>query len=122
MEDRNKIEDFCKMMIKHSPCNVTHPLPLIKEKAEKKLSVDGLISFNIMLKEWDRISPEDKKEIAKLLLLSSHKVADVMDATHELLDETKDVFDYVNEHPEYANKNELDQDDMLRDIEKLFGL
>ena len=122
MENKtNKLGEFCKMMIKHSSSNIEHPLPLIKEKAEKRLSTDGLISFNIILKEFNRMDLEDKKEVSKLLLLSCNKIVDVMDATHELLEETKDVFDYISEHPEVAT-NEVTTDDILKDIEGLLDI
>ena len=127
MNEKNKegskaLGEFCKMMIKHSPCNVQHPMPLIEEKAKKRLTTDGMISFKLILKEWEKCSPEDKKNIARLLLLNANTVVEVMDASHDLLDETKDVFDYLNEHPEYQGKNDSSSDSMLKDLENLLGL
>ena len=106
------------MMVKHSSHNVPHPLPLIEEKAKNRLTEDGYISFKIILKEWEKVKEQDKKVISKLLVLQSHPLADVMDATHELLEESKDVFVFLNEHPEYE-REEVNQDSLLEDLEKL---
>jgi len=91
-----------KKMLQHSPINVPQPLPLIEEKAKTRLSTDGLISWKIMLKEWEKVSPKDKKVISSLLTLNSFDLVETFDVTSSLLEEQKATADYVREHPEYG--------------------
>lgn len=119
MDDKQKfMAQFCKMMIKHSPGNIPHPMQLIEQKAERRLSTDGLISFHIMMKEWEKVNPEDKKEIAKLLILNSHDVVEAIDVSHEMCEESKDVIDFLNEHPEY--QREGSHTGLMEELENLF--
>jgi len=109
-------------MLKFSPSNVPQPLPLIEEKAALRLSTDGLISWKIMLKEWEKISIGDKKIIAKLLLINSHDIAETFEVEKELLDEHKPTMDYVNAHPEWKKpEDELRAESLKESLEDLFG-
>lgn len=116
-DNRSKMAMFCKAMIKHSPANIPHPLPLIERKAKERLSTDGLISFHILMKEWKNISMEDKKIISKLLILNSHDVIESLDLFHDFAKETNDTVDFINEHPEYANQG---NGSILDDLSGLF--
>lgn len=102
-------------MLKHSSSNVPQPLPMIEEKAKKRLATDGLISFKIMLKEWEKVSNGDKKIIAKLLMLNSHDLVEMFDVEKELLEEHKETMDYVHRHPEYGKPEEEIKASMLTD-------
>ena len=117
-ENQNKMAMFCKAMIKHSPANIPHPLPLIERKAKERLSTNGLISFHILMKEWKNISFEDKKIISKLLILNSYDVIESLDLFHDFAKETNDIVDFINEHPEYANQN---PGSILDDLSDLFN-
>jgi hypothetical protein len=109
-------------MLKHSSANVPQPLPMIEGKAKQRLSTDGLISWKIMLKEWEKISKDDKKTIAKLLLLNSHDLVETFDVEKELLEEHKGTMDYVHDHPEYGKSEEEIKASMLTSsFEDLFG-
>lgn len=109
-------------MLKHSPSNVPQPLPLIEEKAAQRLSTDGMISWKLMLKEWEKISIGDKKTIAKLLMLNSHDLAEMFDVEKELLDEHKATMDYVNEHPEWKKpEDEIRAESLKESLDDLFG-
>jgi hypothetical protein len=102
-------------MLKHSSSNVPQPLPMIEEKAKKRLATDGLISFKIMLKEWEKVSSGDKKIIAKLLMLNSHDLVEMFDVEKELLEEHKETMDYVHQHPEYGKPEEEIKASLLTD-------
>lgn len=102
-------------MLQHSPINVPQPLPLIEEKAKQRLSTDGLISWKLMLKEWEKISKDDKKTIAKLLMLNSFDLVETFEVEKELLEEHKATADYVNQHPEWGKSKEEIQASMLTD-------
>jgi hypothetical protein len=102
-------------MLKHSSANVPQPLPLIEEKAKQRLSTDGLISWKLLLKEWEKISKDDKKTIAKLLMLNSFDLVETFEVEKELLDEHKATADYVNQHPEWGKSKEEIQAAMLTD-------
>ena len=102
-------------MLKHSSSNVPQPLPMIEEKAKKRLATDGLISFKIMLKEWEIVSSGDKKIIAKLLMLNSHDLVEMFDVEKELLEEHKETMDYVHQHPEYGKPEEEIKASLLTD-------
>ena len=109
-------------MLKHSSANVPQPLPMIEEKAAQRLSTDGIISWKLILKEWEKISKDDKKTIAKLLMLNSHDLVEMFDVEKELLDEHKATMDYVHDHPEYAKPEEEIKASMLKSsFEDLFG-
>ena len=103
---RNMMAGLMKKMLQHSPINVPQPLPLIEEKANARLSTDGLISWKIILKEWLKVSPKDKKVISSLLTLNSFDLIETFDVTSDLLEEQKATADYVREHPEYGKSEE----------------
>ena len=105
-ERRQVLADFMKKMLKHSSINVPQPLPMIEEKAKTRLSTDGLISWKIILKEWEKVSAEDKKVISSLLTLNSFDLVETFDITNNLLEEQKDTADFVKDHPEYGKSEE----------------
>ena len=105
-EGRQILENFMKKMLKHSSINVPQPLPLIEEKAKARLSTNGLISWKIILKEWEKCSVEDKKVISSLLTLNSFNLIETFDITSSLLEEQKDTADFVKDHPEYGRSEE----------------
>jgi hypothetical protein len=112
---------FMEMSIKHSKVNVPQPMPVIEEKAQKRLSTDGLISFRIILKEWEKISIKDKRIIAKLLMLNSHDLIEIINGHGDLVEETKDTPEFVAAHPEYGKEeNCLDEDSVMDEFDKLF--
>lgn len=105
-EGRQILENFMKKMLKHSSINVPQPLPLIEEKAKDRLSTNGLISWKIILKEWEKCSIEDKKVISSLLTLNSFDLIETFDITSNLLEEQKATVDFIKEHPEYGKSEE----------------
>ena len=105
-EGRQILENFMKRMLKHSSINVPQPLPVIEEKAKTRLSTDGLISWKIILKEWEKVSIKDKKVISSLLLVNSHDLIETFDITSSLLEEQKDTAEFVKDHPEYGRSEE----------------
>ena len=105
-EERKILAGLMKRMLQHSPINVPQPLPLIEEKASIRLSTDGLISWKIMLKEWEKVSAEDRKVISSLLTLNSFDLIETFDITSSLLEEHKATADFVREHPEYGKSEE----------------
>jgi len=112
---------FMEMSLKHSKINVPQPMPIIEEKAERRLSTDGLISFRLILKEWEKISIGDKQVIAKLLMLNSHDIIEIIEGHGDLVEETKDTPEFVAAHPEYGKEeNCLDKDSIMDEFDKLF--
>ena len=105
-EGRQILENFMKKMLKHSSINVPQPLPLIEEKAKARLSTNGLISWKIILKEWEKCSVEDKKVISSLLTLNSFNLIETFDITSNLLEEQKATVEFIREHPEYGKSEE----------------
>ena len=90
-----------KKMLQHSPTNVPQPLPMIEEKAKARLSTDGLISWKIMLKEWEKVSAKDKKVVSSLLTLNSFDLIETMDITGKLLEEYfayKAILEFENKY------------------------
>lgn len=109
--------------VKRAPHNVPQPLPVIEEKAQNRLNADDLISWKLMLKEWQKVSAEGKKEIAKLLVLNSYDIIEVINFTKGLTEETKDTVDYVHDHPEWGkSKEEMNAQNVIGDIMKDLGL
>ena len=113
--ERQVLSKLMLRMLKHSSINVPQPLPLIEEKAKQRLSTDGLISWKIMLKEWEKISRGDKKTIAKLLILNSHDLVETFEVDKELLEEHKATGDYVRDHPEWGKSEEEVKASMMSD-------
>ena len=105
-EGRQILENFMKKMLKHSSINVPQPLPLIEEKAKARLSTNGLISWKIILKEWEKCSVEDKKVISSLLTLNSFNLIETFDITSNLLEEQKATVEFIKDHPEYGKSEE----------------
>ena len=105
-EEKRLLAGLMKRMLQHSTINVPQPLPLIEKKASTRLSTNGLISWKIMLKEWEKVSAEDKKVISSLLTLNSFNLIETFDLTGTLLDEQKDTADFIKEHPEYGRSDE----------------
>lgn len=114
-EERRMLVNFMKKMLQHSPTNVPQPLPMIEEKAKARLSTDGLISWKIMLKEWEKVSTKDKKVISSLLTLNSFDIIETMDITGKLLEEHKDTIDFIKDHPEYGKSEEEIKADLAKD-------
>lgn len=114
-EERRMLVNFMKKMLQHSSANVPQPLPMIEEKAKARLSTDGLISWKIMLKEWEKVSAKDKKVISSLLTLNSFDLIETMDITGKLLEEHKDTADFVKDHPEYGKSEEEIKADLAKD-------
>ena len=119
-------EFMLKMMegfLKRAPHNVPQPMPLIEEKAQNRLNQDDLISWKLMLKEWQKVSAKGKKEIARLLVLNSHDIVETIDFSKGLTDETKDTVNYVSNHPEWGkSKEEMDAQNVIGDFMKDLGL
>ena len=105
-DGRQMLSNLMKRMLKHSSINVPQPLPLIEEKAKTRLSTDGFISWKIILKEWEKVSIEDKKVISSLLLVNSYNLIETFDISSSLLEEQKDTADFVKDHPEYGKSEE----------------
>lgn len=114
-EERRMLVNFMKKMLQHSSTNVPQPLPMIEEKAKARLSTDGLISWKIMLKEWEKVSAKDKKVISSLLTLNSFDFIETMDITGKLLEEHKDTIDFIKDHPEYGKSEEEIKADLAKD-------
>lgn len=113
MDDKSKknegiqmLNNLMKRMLKHSSINVPQPLPLIEEKAKARLNTNGLISWKIILKEWEKVSAEDKKVISSLLTLNSFDLIETFDITSNLLEEQKATADFIKNHPEYGKSEE----------------
>lgn len=114
-EERRMLVNFMKKMLQHSSTNVPQPLPMIEEKAKARLSTDGLISWKIMLKEWEKVSAKDKKVISSLLTLNSFDLIETMDIAGKLLEEHKDTADFIKDHPEYGKSEEEIKADLAKD-------
>ena len=118
-------EFMLKMMenlLKRAPHNVPQPMPLIEEKANNRLSQDDLISWKLMLKEWQKVSDKGKKVIARLLLLNSHDIIETINSNKWFADETKDTVEYVHNHPEYGkSEEELKAQNVVEDFMKDLG-
>ena len=114
-EERRMLVNFMKKVLQHSPTNVPQPLPMIEEKAKARLSTDGLISWKIILKEWEKVSAKDKKVISSLLTLNSFDLIETMDITGKLLEEHKDTVDFIKDHPEYGKSEEEIKADLAKD-------
>ena len=119
-------ELIMKMMegfLKRAPHNVPQPMPLIEEKANNRLSQDDLISWKLMLKQWQNVSNEGKKVIAKLLILNSHDIVETLNIQRAMSEDVKDTAVYVGDHPEWGrSKEELHVQDALHDFMTDLGL
>ena len=113
--------EFIKMSVKHSKPNVPQPMPLIEKKAQERLSTDGIISFKLIIKEFEKVPMEERKIISELLVLASHDLIETMDCHNNLLEDHKDTADFVNEHPEYGrSETKIDQDSIINEFKNLF--
>ena len=107
--------------LKRSKVCVPQPLPLLEEKAGKRLSTDGLISWNVILKELNNLDDKDRKEVAKLVVLSSYDIVECMQLHDNMLDDLRDTADYVSEHPEYGKSSEdIEKENIFSSFEDLF--
>ncbi|MBR2248434.1 MAG: hypothetical protein IJ880_15675 [Bacilli bacterium] len=121
MQAKRLMAKFMEMSLKHSRINVPQPMPVIEEKAQKRLSTDGLISFKLILKEWEKLSIGDKQTIAKLLMVNSHDIIEIIEGHGDLVEETKDTPEFVAAHPEYGREeNTLDKESIMDEFDKLF--
>ena len=127
-QDPKKVaqEMFVKFMettLKHSRICVPQPLPLVEEKAAKRLNTDDLISWKVILKEWEKVSPEGKKEISLLLTLNSYDLIECLNIKDKLADEAKDTGDYVHQHPEFGKTDEeMESQDVIGDFKSMLGI
>lgn len=107
--------------LKRAPQNVPQPMPLVEEKANNRLSQDDLISWNLMLKEWQKVSEKGKKVIARLLMLNSHDIVETIHSNKWFCEETKDTVEYISKHPEYGKSEEESEaqnvvEDFIKDL------
>lgn len=120
MEDKEKqrardfMMKFMEAMLERSPLNVEAPLPLVEEKACTRLTTDDYIAWKQILKEWQKVSSEGKKQIAILLSLNANTLSELLSNKTSLLQEAKDTAAYVSEHPEFQkNPGDMDEEDLL---------
>lgn len=112
---------FMEISVKHSKTNVPQPIPLVEKKAQERLSDDGFISFKLIIKEFEKVSVDERKTISKLLFIASHDLMETLNCYNDLMEDHKDTPDFVNEHPEYGRPdNEIDQDSIMEELKKLF--
>lgn len=122
-EAQNMLAKFMEMTLKHSKINVPQPLPLVEEKAAKRLGTDDLISWKQIMREWSKVTPEGKKVISKLLLVNSYDIVEVLNLHRSIVDETKETPDYLKDHPEFERSDEEIQRESIADeIKGLFDL
>ena len=122
-EFRGMMVKFMEMTLKHSKINVPQPLPLIEAKAKKRLNTDDLIAWRQILKEWSKVSEEGKKEISKLLLVNAYDIVEAINLHGDIVDETRDTPDYVNDHPEFARSEEdVQRESVIDEFNDLFDL
>lgn len=122
-EFRGMMVKFMEMTLKHSKINVPQPLPLIEAKAKKRLNTDDLIAWRQILKEWSKVSEEGKKEISKLLLVNAYDIVEAINLHGDIVDETRDTPNYVNDHPEFARSEEdVQRESVIDEFEDLFDL
>jgi hypothetical protein len=120
-EAQNMLAKFMEMTLKHSKINVPQPLPLVEEKAEKRLGTDDLISWKQIMREWSKVTPEGKKVISKLLLINSYDIVEVLNLHRNIVDETRETPDFVKDHPEYEKpEEEIERDTIQDEIKGLF--
>jgi len=120
-EAQNMLAKFMEMTLKHSKINVPQPLPLVEEKAEKRLGTDDLISWKQIMREWSKVTPEGKKVISKLLLINSYDIVEVLNLLRNIVDETRETPDFVKDHPEYEKpEEEIERDTIQDEIKGLF--
>ena len=124
MEEKNQKEMAKQFMLKimeealkRSPINVPQPLPLVEEKAAKRLNDDDLISFKLILPEWNKISEDGKKKIAMLLTLNAYTIVEGLNFSRQLMDEVRDTAVYLDKHPEFKKeKEEVDAGNIMDNI------
>ena len=116
-DEMKKVAQFMKILLKNSSSCVPQPFQVIDKKAEERLNTDDMISWKIIIKEWNKVSAKGKKEISKLLLLNSFDTAELLDVTNELLEDAKDTMEFVEKHPEYGKPREdMNLADALSDL------
>lgn len=112
---------FMEISVKYSKTNVPQPIPLVEKKAQERLSDDGFISFKLIIKEFEKVSVDERKTISKLLFIASHDLMETLNCYNDLMEDHKDTPDFVNEHPEYGRPdNEIDQDSIIKEFKDLF--
>jgi len=122
-EAQNMLVKFMEMTLKHSKINVPQPLPLVEEKAEKRLSTDDLIAWKQIMREWSKISEEGKKVISKLLVVNAFDLVETINLHKSIVDEARDTSDYVKDHPEFEKSEEKIQSESIADdFKDIFGM
>jgi hypothetical protein len=122
-EFQGMLVKFMEMSLKHSKINVPQPLPLVEEKAEKRLSTDDLIAWKQIMREWSKVSEEGKKVISKLLVVNAYDLVETINLHRSIVDETRDTPDYVKEHPEFEKPDdEIRGESVVDDFKGLFDL
>jgi hypothetical protein len=110
---------FLEMALEGSSVNVPQPMPIIEKKAKERLDTDGIIAFQMMLREWNKLSSKNKKIISKLLLLNAYNIIETMNIGKELVEEVRDTASFVDEYPEYG-KQATDPSSIAKKFTDLF--
>lgn len=106
--------EVMRAFVKHSPSNICQPLPLLREEAESMLSVDALISFELILSELSKIPLEEQKKITHLLVVGTHTMDESIDAGRKISELHQNTIQYVCDHPEYGK--EMDAEALMREL------
>lgn len=106
--------DNLKAFIRHSPANICQPLPLLREEAENMLSVDALISFELILSELSKVPLEEQKKITYLLIAGTHTMDESLEVGYKISDIHQNTIQYVCDHPEYKRK--IDTEALIKDL------
>jgi hypothetical protein len=122
-ELQDMLVKFMEMSLKHSKINVPQPLPLVEEKAKKRLGTDDLIAWKQIMREWSKISEEGKKVISKLLVVNAYDLVEVLNLHRSIVDETRDTPDYIKDHPEFEKPDdEIRSESVVDEFKGFFDL
>lgn len=106
--------DILRVFVKHSPSNICQPLPLLREEAKGMLSVNGLISFELILSEFSKIPLEEQKKITYLLITGTHTMDESLEVGRKVSELHQNTIQYVKDHPDYGRK--MDTEALMKDL------
>lgn len=120
--DRKKMDPviaFMKLQLEHSPINVPAPEPFLDEKAKTLSNPDVWTDIKIAL---SRVSPEDGRIIARMLVLKYNNVVQCIDeVANQIREASHEVVDFVTDNPKYQRTPD-ELGDITEALSKLLGI
>ena len=121
MTGQEKFIAFIKLQLRHAGYDMPAPDEYIEPKAVSELSREGYNAWVDCKIALNNVSEKDRKTVVRLLVHKMYTVFEVMDDFRpELMEESKELLDYIRDHIEELRVTETAKPATAEDFEEFF--